>query len=113
MLKKTTDGARWLISLQQVQVAQHQRRALQDRHGKAQLQAHLQHPPRDLELFLGRLIVAGDDHVHRQPAQRPAQQFGGVLLDLDDVGKVVEGRRRGSSVFLAAIAELAAVLAAR
>jgi hypothetical protein len=64
--------------------------SLQDRDGKAQLQAHLEYPARGLELFLGRLVVAGGDHVDRQPAQCPAQQLGGVFLDSDYMAKVVE-----------------------
>jgi hypothetical protein len=63
--------------------------SLQDRDGKAQLQAHLEYPARGLELFLGRLVVAGGDHVDRQPAQRLTQQLGRTLLDLDDVGEIV------------------------
>jgi len=39
MLKKTTDGARWLNPLEQVQVPQYQGRAFQDQDGEAQLQA--------------------------------------------------------------------------
>jgi hypothetical protein len=63
--------------------------SLQDGDGKAQLQAHLEYPARKAEPALSRLIVAGDHHVDRQPAQRPAQQLRRALLDLDDVAKIV------------------------
>ena len=83
--------------LEQVQIPQDERRALQDRDGKTQAKAHLQYPPRDLELFLGCLVVAGPkgcrangDDVHRQPAQGFAQELGGVFLDLDDIAKVAK-----------------------
>ena len=98
-------GGLFVDGLQQVQVSEHQRRALQHRDGKAQLQADLQHPPGDLELALSRLVVAGGYDVDRNAAERPAQQGGCILLDLDAIGKV--GRVIvGVVLFLASIAVL-------
>jgi hypothetical protein len=85
------DGRSALVDLlEQIEVTQDKKRALQDRDGKAQLQAHLQDAPRHLELLLGRLVVAGGDDVDGQRAQDAAQEVGGVLLGLDDVAKVVQ-----------------------
>ena len=104
-------GARPAVDvLQQVQVAQDQRRAFQHHHRETQLQAHLQHGARYLELALGRLVIAGEDRIARQPFQRPAQQSGGVFLHLDHVCKIL-GIVVGRILLLPAIAEQTAMLA--
>jgi len=73
--------------------------------GKAQVKANLQYPPRDLELYFDRLVVAGGDHVNRQAGQGFAQQVGAFFLDLDDIAKVVQVVK-GAVLALAAVAVL-------
>jgi hypothetical protein len=75
--------------LDQIEVAQDQRRAFQDEDREAHFVADFEHAPREAELALGRLIVAGEDHVHRDPRQLLAKQINGVAFDLDDMGEVV------------------------
>ena len=115
-------GTRFLVNgLQKVQVAQHKGRAAEHENRETQLQADFQHLAGELELALGRLVVAGENHIYRQAAERLAQQEGGVLLDFDQVREgigigviVVAGLVFVRDIFLlAAVAELAAMLAAQ
>ena len=85
--------------LEQAEVAQDRGRASQHRNRKAQVEADLQHAARYFELFLGRLIGAGDDQIYGQPAEGLVQQLGGVHLDLDHVRETVWVVIRGNSVF--------------
>jgi hypothetical protein len=97
--------------LQQVEVAQHEGRALQHRDRKAQPQADFQHPPGQAKLALGRLVVAGADNVYRRATQRPAQQGRCILFDLDHVAEVIE-ILKGTVAPLPTVAEEAPMLAA-
>jgi len=56
---------------------------------------------RTLELFLGRLVVAGGDHVDRDTGQRFAQQLGRVFFHLHDVAEIVKVFERAVLFFSA------------
>ena len=55
------------------------------RDGESKFQADLKHLAREIDLALGGLVVAAVDDVDRRTAQGPAQQSGGILLDLDHI----------------------------
>jgi len=65
----------------------------------------------DHELALGRLVVAREYDIGRDPRQRAPQELRRVFLDLDDVGEVLRVVVRGV-LALAAVAEGAAVQSA-
>src|SRR5512147_729673 len=98
-----------LFDLQeQVQIAQHQWRALQYEDRESQVITDLQHMPGNLEFSLSGLVIAGKDQVRWDFSQFPAQQLRRVFLDLNDIRKITWIIVR--TVFsLAAVAESAAM----
>jgi len=74
--------------LQQVEVAQHARVALEHEHRETQLITHFQYFPENPEFSLNRLVITGEDEIDRGAAQRLAQQDRSILLDLDAISKI-------------------------
>jgi len=81
----------------------------------ALLQAYLQHPPREPELALECLVVAGGGDVYWRATQCPAQQVKCILFDLDHVAKAITDRQvrilKGTVALFPAIAEEAPIKA--
>ena len=105
ILKKTTDGARWLISFSRSRSRRTRGERSRTETGKPRSRHTSSIRRETSNFFFGRLIVAGDNDVHRQPAQGLAQQLGGVLFDPDDVAKVAQVLK-GTVLSFAAVAVL-------
>jgi hypothetical protein len=91
-LKKTTDGARWLISLGRSRSLSIEGKRSRTETGKPSSR-HTSSVRRETSnLFPRRPVVAGNDDVHGQTAQGSAQQLGSVLLDeVAKIAGVVKG----------------------
>ena len=96
---------------QQIEVAQNERGALEDKNGEIPLKANLEHLTGEFEFLFSRLIIAGEDQISFRARNRLAQKLGCILLDVDGVGKILRVIK-GREFLLAAVTKLTTMLAA-